>query len=345
MKITKEHLQQAERHLQDSLRDIRAMVINREQYGLLPSMPDGQPNLRIEVNPDEVSLHACRAVTPGGARIEFFTPRYEPLKASLPKAKAQFLLPETGISKLDVVLSVNPFGYVPGGAPDPDEEPARQPYTLPVCRLELLPAGQFRAAEAPFHLLLGRVETSESASRLDERFIPPCTALGCHEKLVAMHLHCLHLLKNVFANSKIINRRLRAIPAKSDVQSCLFGMTDWVTLHLAQHLDAFEYELPKQSPFAFFLWLKTLARLVQTSIEVVETDLLLRHLYHWLQKSSAELEGVVSSALEASYEHDNAAPCLEIVGEMAHLLSFMFHKLEQRRLYERMKDGDDIFSN
>src|SRR6187455_2837546 len=75
MKISDSHFKQLELAFADAVRDAYAAGLTKYNFGLLPPAPDQRSSFDLHVNIDsarliKATLTECRAVTPGGARIE-----------------------------------------------------------------------------------------------------------------------------------------------------------------------------------------------------------------------------------------------------------------------------------
>ena len=75
MKINKQHFIDMENSLNDHLMDSMETAMNSYNYGLLPPLPGKVNSLKTVLSADNqnrihVKILECRAITPGGARIE-----------------------------------------------------------------------------------------------------------------------------------------------------------------------------------------------------------------------------------------------------------------------------------
>ncbi|MGB0932148.1 MAG: hypothetical protein ACPGVB_15300, partial [Chitinophagales bacterium] len=139
MKISKEHFLAFEDAVNDYLRDIRALRLTDNNYGLLPASPHTKHSLELRIHGNEVELLSCRGITREGVRIEITNFNLQKLTAAIPKEDSSVLDNRPG-GLYDIVVVVDSYDREPFGKPNSEESPPRHPFTLPKYSLELVPS-------------------------------------------------------------------------------------------------------------------------------------------------------------------------------------------------------------
>ena len=128
MKINKQHFIALENEINDHLMNSFAIGLNDFNYGLLPPLPGKGSSMKIVLNTDNqnhlrVKIVDCRAITPGGARIEILENSSDIHGFSIPFPDTDYELDSSKETTFFVLLSIQPFSRIPVGNADPSEEP------------------------------------------------------------------------------------------------------------------------------------------------------------------------------------------------------------------------------
>jgi len=187
MKINKNHFIEADNAYTSFSQLIASQNINAINYGLLPDLSgedavdmvfsmDGQDTIKIELN-------KCRAITKGGFIINISSD----IASSL-EQRGTLISTSYKVNKDDqecyIVLSVNPYGRIPVGDANPEEEPPRHPYVLPEYSLHVVNVAEANEEEfGKHHITIGRIEFTDGVAAMAEDFIPPCISIQSHQDL------------------------------------------------------------------------------------------------------------------------------------------------------------------
>ena len=186
MKISREHLVQQEDFIIDTIRDANSVGVNSFNYGLLP-YSDTYGDKRIfeiqstATNDAQLIIKKLSAVTLAGHRIEI-----NDYKVNI-RSLAKELDAESSESNGDyyILASVNPFDKVSFGDIDPEEIPPRHPFTKAHSKIELVETSLLSGGNSGGnYIILGKVALKSGIAQIDENFIPPCTSVESHPKLV-----------------------------------------------------------------------------------------------------------------------------------------------------------------
>lgn len=186
MKISREHFVQQENHFIDTIRDANSLSVVPFNYGLLPVSEQFSDRSIYEIhntatNDAQLIIKKLTAVTRGGYRIEISD--YKVNIRNLAKNTA--LEKEEADGQFYILASVNPFDKIPFGDIDSEEIPPRHPHTKPNYRVELVETSILNSSySGGDYLVLGRVSIKSGIAQIDNNFIPPCTSLQSHPKLI-----------------------------------------------------------------------------------------------------------------------------------------------------------------
>lgn len=151
-----------------------AINVSRQAYGHgLLSAPKGKA-LRLVPEGTALALKSCYGLTASGLLIgidEEFTPC---------PAIEQSEIGREGIS--DIYVLASPTERIPYGEPDPDEQPLRQPFSLPSYKLAVLPQGELHPKDCPHGIKIA--EATWKGSRIELlSYLPACGAVKAHGRL------------------------------------------------------------------------------------------------------------------------------------------------------------------
>src|SRR3989337_2315504 len=144
MKINKSHFTSQENAFAFQLAQTASGLLNEHNYGLLPCTESGFKLFLSVDNQQQVNLRIqqCRVITRGGFyfQIQNDTGVYKNnLVSPVPDLSLPFEQLKGKGETFFVVLSVNPYHRIAYGTLDPEEVPARLPYTIPSFNLNLVP--------------------------------------------------------------------------------------------------------------------------------------------------------------------------------------------------------------
>src|ERR1035438_4501084 len=143
MKINKNHFIALENAFKDQVKDAMAIGLNDKNWGLLPGLNERNNPLKIVLTIDnqktlQVKIFECRAITPGGARIEIYENSSSQQGFTVPFPENTFEITGRGIEQMVyIAIAADPFSRVPVGNADPSEEPPRYPFVNPAYNVHI----------------------------------------------------------------------------------------------------------------------------------------------------------------------------------------------------------------
>jgi hypothetical protein len=314
MKIARTHFLQLEDALDDQIRDMAGIYLNDFNYGLLPAVTHTRQSLDVQLFFDRseqvtVKVMECRAITPGGARIEIL-PNFQAVEAVVNRENLK-------APAYEIYLVVNPFVRLPFGQPDPEETPLRQPFTLPQYRLEILPYPQTHQPEySAYQLCVGRLLVEGDFLKLSEHYIPPCASLISHPRLVAIHQKLLSQLGEAEIAVTGIMQRIKAKQAMAQLDQSLLYLAEKIAGFIAHSLDTFRLLLLQQPPVQVITYFARFSRIMHVSLNSlirIHREELLDYFHKWFELPPREMENLLRTLLTISYDHTDAYDALNKV--------------------------------
>ncbi len=338
MKIRQQHFVQTENAWLDRVRDAWAGGITPFNYGLLPvaggdgSPRDGSPrdsslDLRVTVSDARqmvVQLHACQAVTSGGARIDFRATGEQPLRAT-------YQLSSNEPALFEVIVSVDPFMRTPTGEPDPEEVPVRHPNTSSTYQLMVVPTEQLSITElGTYHVPVARVRALGHEVKVSDSYLPPCATVNAHPALRQWYDTLTERLVRTAGDARQVVQKIKV---KSEARSLTTNLQEWaerITYFVADQLDAYRMMVPHQPPVHLLTFYVRLARTLKTCLLCMSDsgkEEMLRYLHEWSDTHPGTLEAVINATVELDYNHYALYESLDTVHKFMDTVATLMAKL------------------
>ncbi len=315
MKINKTHFIDQNNAFKDAMHDVAALHLNPHRYGILPPSVAGENSFSVKVSLDNhktlrVVVEACQAITPGGVRIAL--PAFSSLVPTDADCRPAVIFPFSGGGEeFDwwIVLIVHPFITQPAGTPDLSENPPRFPTVLPTHTIQVVNSQQYKQfAYYPYALTIGKVFVSGEEINLADYYIPPCYSVNAHPDLVSllgdfdkflatMERHCTQIIQKIFKQSE-----------QNNIAEPVMFICDRIIIYLGQAITTTRWTLLHDSPAALFFAMASLARVIKNIIDLrigSGKEELMNYLSEWCELKQGELESMLSSIANMTYEHND----------------------------------------
>jgi hypothetical protein len=315
MKINKTHFIDQGNAFKDSLQDVAALHLNAHRYGILPPSVAGENTFSVKVSMDNqktlhVVVEACQAVTPGGVRIAI--PAFSSLVPTDADCKPATMFPFSSASEdLDwwIVLIVHPFETQAAGSPDLTENPPRFPIVLPTYTIQVIGSQQYKQfAYYPYAITIGKLFVFEDEINLADYYIPPCYSVNAHPDLVellgefdsflaTMERYCTQIIQKIFKQNE-----------QNKISEPVMFICDRIIIYLGRALTSTRWKLLYDSPAALFFEMASLARIIKNVIDLrtgTGKEELMNYLSEWCDLKQGELESMLSSIANMTYEHND----------------------------------------
>ena len=352
MKLTQLHFLKTDLHVQDRVRDTASLALTKHNFGILPPEKGAPLSNEIQLlgkigNSVEVRLLRCNAITAGGCRIAINPETLEHQVMSATFAVGGDEAAEAAEHpSYYAVLTVHPFERVPMGPPDPEELPIRHPFTDARYTLEMVQTTRIVAEElGGYYLIIGRVGYREGRYQVDEGFIPPCTTMESHPRLVTYYkdfgLSLNQLQINSFSMVRKVHDKPNPSPIAQNIQRLCVKILDFLT-HIFfefRNLNA------QQPPVRTVGHLNGLASLVYTFLYCLparEKEELLNYFYEWNDISPSRFEELLRGLIALEYQHHHIGATMQQVDTFVRVLEALWARLNNLEYIGQRKDNSIV---
>ncbi|SFI49621.1 hypothetical protein [Halpernia frigidisoli] len=327
MKISREHLVQQENFILDSVRDANSVKINAFNYGLLP-FSDSYGDKRIfeiqstATNDAQLIIKKLSAVTMSGHRIEI-----SDFKVNI-RSLAKDMPADNNESNGDyyILASVNPFDKVSFGEINSEEIPPRHPFTKANSKIELIDTALLiNGYSGGNYIILGKVTIKSGIAQVDERFIPPCTSLESHPKLVEYYNQYSHSMSNLRIYAFKILQKVAHKNQNDELAFNVKTVCKTVVNHISENYFSFKNIVYNQPPiFMMNVFSKLALHLYNDTQMMIPAELeeMLNYSLEWSEVAPHTLLNQLSNVAEIDYVHHDT-------GEIFYNTQIMLKSLEQ----------------
>ncbi|MFY0254483.1 hypothetical protein ACDQ55_11065 [Chitinophaga sp. 30R24] len=350
MKIKRQHFIDTENAWQDQIRDTLACSIHGLNYGLLTPKNDNKESLRCWFMSDNqqqwwVKLTECRAVTPGGARIEVPEHTVHALKYASTFPEAVFNLnPDHAENIYYVMVQVNPFNRQPSGEPLLEEDPPRLPYATPEYQLYILPASQLPSGQpGSYQMVLGRIVVTNGVPALDDNYIPPCSTVSAHPALINLFYELDQFLGQLELYGVHIVQKIYGRNQHNDLALVILYITERIVQFLGAAITQLRWLALQQPPIAMLEVIAGLARTMKNAIDQragAGREELLNYLSEWCEIRQGELEMLITNCANVKYKHLDVRECVQPMLLFVCAVSKLFESLSGLDYIGKRQDGN-----
>ena len=327
MKISREHLIQQENFIIDSIRDANSVKINKFNYGLLP-FSDSYGDKRIfeiqstATNDAQLIIKKLSAVTLAGHRIEV-----NDFKVNI-RSLAKDLNTEDNESNGDyyILASVNPFDKISFGEINSEEIPPRHPFTRANSKIELVDTSLLlNGYSGGNYIILGKVAIKSGIAQIDEHFIPPCTSVESHPKLVEYYNQYSHSMSNLRVYAFKILQKVAHKNQNDELAHNVKTVCKTIISHISENYFEFKNMVYSQPPIYMMNVFSKLALHLYNDTQMMipaELEEMLNYSLEWSEVAPHTLLNQLSNVAEIDYIHHDT-------GEIFHNTQIMLKSLEQ----------------
>jgi hypothetical protein len=271
MKVSSDDFLKLEYSINERIRDQALLFSANGRYGLLPCTHqevDNYPKFELKYNQDSIliTLRECRAITPGGYRVEITERNFE-------EHQAPAVLPAQEISnskdgKYHVYIAV--FGnQLVGAGPYASEGPPRPMYLTPRYQLYIFPDEEnAQVGLSGNQFKIGELKISNTVGELDKQFLPMCFSMSSHNQLRRIHQQFYEkLFEKTFKSVQktLLNIKQSAIP--STYAEDVLDISEKLVQFLAGRSGHYQYVLSQAPPVEFISFFTDLAGHLVASFE------------------------------------------------------------------------------
>jgi hypothetical protein len=310
MKINKSHFIAMQDHVSDVVRDAMGTQLNSLNYGLIPFGNAGE-SVKISLVIDNhkllrVKVEECHAVTPNGSRIDISASNAHMLNIDMPYPEAVYELDYDQDLVLLANVSVNLFDKKPFGEPDPEENPPRYPNVVPTFNLNLVQEKNENSNHGGYHLTLGKIIINKNESYLMSDYIPPCTSVQSHQRLIDIHTKIDRFFGQLELFTVQISQKINRKNQSNELALIILALSEKITTYLGTNINSFRWFAPHQPPAYMFDKVISLARMMKNYIDSKSgagKEELLNYIAEWCGISQGEFEGTFTELVNVGYNH------------------------------------------
>lgn len=353
MKIDKNHFIGLENHFIASIADVRKMFSDPFSYGLLPvsgkqeKNPEFEPFLNDQ-NILKIKLIKCYAVSRTGYLINISDSSSDSSRSTDLNVETTLNLNDYKEKEFYIVISVNPFVRIPAGSADSTENPLRQPFVIPEYKLGIVTAtGNIIKSLAPDLLPLGKIAIVNNKPEIDLGYIPPCTDVYSHLKLIKFHSFVNQsvnaLEKNVVELISEINQKTTS----NVVINIIRCIAENLLFYLNNKIAEFNWFMLSKPPAYLIAGIVGLARTVKNAFDTrtpEEKEKLLNYLSDHFDINPAKFKQLLDVTIGIDYQHTDINQSIEKAEDFINVISLLINELKKMEFIvgEKKKKKIDI---
>jgi hypothetical protein len=346
MKINKNHFLAQEDSVSERICDALEAGLNHLNYGLLPPAANQETPVRIVLYADNqrsvrVKVFECNAITPGGGRIKI-SESIDFLEFNMPLPEVVQEISQGKLEDLYIALTVNHFKHTPVGIIDPSEEPPRHPFTVPECKVYLIPESQLGRKESGLNfILIGKIRVTENGPELVKDYIPPCTSILSHPKLVSLHTDFDKFLSQLEVDLVTIIKKIREKEQTNSLATTLQSIADPLLYFLSTNILSFRWKIPVEPPLHLCEQIAQTARIIKNALDSNSgkaKEELLNYFTEWCTLNQGDFETTLFRTVNFEYQHSNLYKTLATMVQFAEVISPLFSKLSALEYIGKKKE-------
>ncbi|OQX72292.1 MAG: hypothetical protein B6D61_14215 [Bacteroidetes bacterium 4484_249] len=341
MKVNKNHFIGLENYFIASLNDIRNNNLNDNNFGLLPLKDDSRNFLNINMVVDnqnylKVKVLSCHAITPGGYRIEITEDESEQTDFTIQNVETSYNLASANNSDLFLIISTDPFSRIPEGKANPSEHPLRLPLISPEYKLHIIPAEQVVGYKlGPNLLTLSKIVIKNNKPEIDEEYIPPCTSLDSHPKLIELYSYIDKNISSLEKNVVQIIYNVKEKHASNVLTDIVVCISENILYFVSNSITKLRWFLKSAPPIYLFEIIVSLARVLKNTFDTrtaEEKEVLLNYFSEHFDIIPSKFKQLLDSTIALDYEHADIKESIKKTEDFINVISLLFNELRKMEL-------------
>ncbi len=341
MKVNKDHFMGLENNFIASDNDIRNNNLHDNNFGLLPLKDDSRKFFKINTVIDnqnylKVKILNCHAVTPGGNRIEISEDGPGQTDFTVQDVETTYNLAASNNAELFLIISTDPFSRVPEGKANPSERPPRLPFISPEHKLHLIPADQVVGHKlGPNLLTLSKIVITNNKPEIDEGYIPPCTSIDSHPRLIELHSfidkNISSLEKDVVQIIYNVNEK-RASNVLTDI---VINISENLLYYVSNNITKLRWFIKSAPPIYLFEIIVSLARVIKNTFDIrtaEEKEVLLNYFSEHFDITPGRFKQLLDGIISLNYEHTDIIESIKKTEDFIDVISRLFNELRKMEL-------------
>ena len=346
MKVNKEHFIASDRHLTQGLKNAQSQSLNPFNYGIVLQTSSEYPSLDLSTDIDNqarvhVKVLRCQALTRSGSLIDIDNNYLtgEDFSALLPQDKID-LLPEKN-NELYIAVSVNPYGRVPVGQANAEENPPRLPHVIPEYHISFHNIEEKKSVLTENSLIIGKLIIVDHKPEIDKTYIPPCQCTYSHPKLIEYHTQLLAILGQIEIDIVDILQGIKEKKQSTSISNTVAEISQSLLIFLGFSLPDFRRSGRYYPPVFMFETICAFARVINNIISIqtrTDREELFNYIMDWSSLKQGEFENLIKQAAEIDYDHDDINSSIKKIDPFILNISKIFNTLSNLDFIGKKKD-------
>ncbi len=346
MNIGKEHFIQQENAFAERINDSMALFLNRFNYGLIPAGIGSESSVKTVFKIDNqkflrTTLFCCRAITPGGARVEILEENPLPEMVTDLSQLLETSLKEDG-EVCYILLTVEPFERQATGVLNPEEDPPRFPDVTPTFKVHVLTEKMLAKNDLhPHAIFIGKFQISNGRPEVFSDYIPPCMTLRSHLETYRFYELTEAFLGQLELNLLSIIRKINEKNQDTSLAQSVLLLAENLLRYVTENFMRFRWELPDRPPIALFAFIAGTARVIRNAIESMASSVkeeLLNYFTNWSELKQGDFEKLLVYCINFDYNHDDILFSIDQFSEYNQIIALLFDKLESLAYIGKKKE-------
>lgn len=340
MKLNKDHFILQENAFYDRLKDACGIFLNHTNYGLLPLSAiktifkvDNQKFLKVRI-------YQCRAVTPGGARIEILEEHSLPEFETDLSRELEMAAKGAG-EDYYIALTIDPLKRQVCGELSANEEPPRYPFTMPVFKIGLLSESQVnKEAVFPWTFFIGKISIAQDPV-IYEDYIPPCMTVNSHFSLIELSDAVEKFFCRMELNLLSMIRKIREKNQDTTLSLSILKLSENLLGFITANQTQFRWEISFSPPIRLFEYIAAAARVIRNTIDAYTAsgkEELLNYFTNWSELKEGDFEKFLVYCINFDYKHYDIQFSVEQFSEFIQMIASLFDKLESLAYIGKKKE-------
>lgn len=347
MKINKSHFLAIQNYVNYVANGLGQIHLTDVNFGLISNAQLGNA-LKFNFFVDnhkmvKVKLDECKAISRGGERI-FITP----IIAHFLNVEAEYNLQNDedelrgGQEKnLLINVSVNPYNFVPFGEPDPDENPPRYPFLVPEFSLSIVPETKNKSGFHKNHLTIGKIIVNSAEAYIDETYIPACTTVESHPKLLELHGFINRFYGQLEIHTIQIIQKIHTKNQNNHLSMMILDLSDKISMFLAGNINASKQTSTFEPPVYMLDKVVSLGRVMKNYVDSKSgsgKEELLNYFAEWCSLQQGDFEIMFSNLVNTDYDHSDMYVLIDKVITFIRTIDELFASLSRLDYIGRKKE-------
>ncbi|HET8735752.1 MAG TPA: hypothetical protein VFM69_04055 [Pricia sp.] len=340
MKISKTHFQSLQNFAENSVKDALVTQKGRYGYGFLASPLERHNDYHINLDIHKslkVSIPKLRAITPNGIRIEI-SDETPDVVDSINVAD----LMEIKGTEIFMLLNVDIDNQVAFGEQDPKELPPRYPFLANGYFFTFIESEQLgKMGLMGNQLPVAKMANDGKSLSLITDYVPPCTRLEAHSKLIAFYDQADTFLKMTERNAILIAQKVKSKQGENPIADTMYMAVDKIHPYLAQQITKVKWEQYDLHPKDLLEIIVSFARIFKGTVDMSSPEnkeLLFNYFGEWTDQKGGAYEKLFTDVINIQYNHLDVNENLKTVSQFMKTIDRLLILLTQVEYIGKRRD-------